>query len=163
VRSLSAYATKKFGRTRKRRLIRNFEAILNHSHVLCLQETHLLPYDDFSLKDHFPSYDIFYSNGEGWGGLCTISHKSLRNFYDIKEYELGRNAAGRVYVQGVRYNPISTTFNNKQTDPFNILNWHFEGDKVAQMKTLLRVKRGVRTIGGGGLQLCILRRRCPQR
>jgi exonuclease III len=133
-RSLSAYATKNSGRIRKKRLIRNFEAILNYSHILCLQETHLLPLDDFSLKDHFTNYNIYYSNGNGWGGVCIISHKSLRNFYDITPFDLGKDAIGR--VQGIRYDPIRNR-NNKQVAPFNVLNWHFEGDKIAQMSFLI--------------------------
>ena len=32
---------------------------------------------------------------------------------------------------------------------FNLINWHFEGDKIAQVRALLCINEEVRTIGGG--------------
>jgi hypothetical protein len=134
-------------------------AILNYSHILCLQETHLFLFDDFSLREHFKNYNIYYCNGDGGGGLCILSHKSLRNHYDIKEYVLGQDAVGR--VQGIRYDPIIQSNGDRQVSPFNVLNWHFEGDKIAQMKTLLRIRVSVRTIGGGVAILSSMRKMPP--
>ena len=77
-----------------------------------------------------------------------ICHNSVAKYYDILDIELGAAALGR--VQAIRLNPVAPTLGKRRYDlPLNIINWHLEGDKVAQLKTLLSVNNEVRAIAGG--------------
>jgi hypothetical protein len=154
-RSLSAYTKGKHGIIRRNRVIRNIKSILNNSHILCLQETHLLPYDDFTLRSELKNYKICYNNLGTAGGTMIILHTSVLKFYDIIEFKLGKNALGR--VQALRLNPVRQKGAGTQRYdlPLNIINWHLEGDKNAQLSTLLRVNSKVRTIAGGDCNFVI--------
>lgn len=145
IRSLSAYRTDRAGYKRYSKVIQNITDLLTSSHILCLQETHLLINDDFSLRKEFKDYKFFYNNLGGAGGLLTLIHSSVCKFYDISEIPLASVTKGR--VQALRFD--SAAASDRYDLPFNLINWHFEGAKVAQVRSLLKIDNSVRNIGGG--------------
>ena len=142
-------------------MISNIKSVLNNTHILCLQETHLLLYDDFSLKDEFKNYSIYYNNLGKAGGTMIICHKSIHKYYDILNIELGAPAKGR--VQAIRLNPVDPVIGKTRYDlPINIINWHLEGDKIAQLEELLSINNKVRAIAGGDCNFVISTEDAPR-
>jgi hypothetical protein len=115
----------------------------------------LLPYNDFTLRSELNKYKIYYNNLGTAGGTMIIIHTSVIKFYDIIKFKLGKAALGR--VQAFRLNPVRQKGAGTQRYdlPLNIINWHLEGDKNAQLSTLLRVNSKVRTIAGGDCNFVI--------
>jgi hypothetical protein len=147
IRSLSAYRKDKTGKNRYKKVISNITSLLQNSHILCLQEVHLLPLDDFSLRKEFKDYLFYYNNSESGsaGGTLIMIHPSVNKFYDISPIPLDSCVKGR--VQALRFDPPVGSIRNDQ--PFNLINWHLEGDKYSQLNSLLNINNAVRTIGGG--------------
>jgi ribonuclease HI len=91
-----------------------------------------------------------------------IIHSSIAKYYNIINFELGEEAAGR--VQALRLNPKSGQGSGTQRRydlPLNIINWHLEGDKQSQLNTLLRINNKVRTIAGGDCNFVITSEDAP--
>ena len=145
VRSLSAYRIDSTGAKRYKRVIQNISELLRTNHIVCLQETHLLPLDDFSLRKEFKNHKLYYNNLDRAGGMLSLVHPSVLKCFDLTVIPLPACTRGR--VQAFRFDP--TFAGHRYDHSLNLISWHFEGDKIAQVKSLLRINKEVRTIGGG--------------
>ena len=77
--------------------------------------------------------------------MLTLVHHSVFKFFDLTVIPLPACTKGRVQAFG-----FDPTFAGHRCDhSFNLINWQFEGDKIAQVRALLCINEEVRTIGGG--------------